>query len=56
MLPWIELLDTARAVAEFDLPMKVLGVLWWAVRDDAGRAALLTQLRQALGARATKLA
>jgi hypothetical protein len=30
VLPWIglELLDTARAVAEFDLPMRVLG-LWW---------------------------
>jgi hypothetical protein len=30
VLPWmgLELLDTARAVAEFDLPMRVLG-LWW---------------------------
>jgi hypothetical protein len=30
LLPWVglELLETARAVAEFDLPMKVLG-LWW---------------------------
>ncbi|HLK80555.1 MAG TPA: hypothetical protein VKT99_03545 [Xanthobacteraceae bacterium] len=30
LLPWIglELLDTARAVAEFDLPGRVLGV-WW---------------------------
>jgi hypothetical protein len=30
VLPWIglELLDTARAVAEFDLPMRVLR-LWW---------------------------
>ena len=30
VLPWIglELLETARAVAEFDLPMRVLG-LWW---------------------------
>jgi hypothetical protein len=30
VLPWIglELLDTARAVAEFDLPMRVLGLLW----------------------------
>jgi len=30
LLPWmgLELLDTARAVAEFDLPMRVLG-LWW---------------------------
>jgi len=30
MLPWIglESLKTARAVADFDLPMKVLG-LWW---------------------------
>jgi hypothetical protein len=30
VLPWmgLELLDTARAVAEFDLPMKVLR-LWW---------------------------
>jgi hypothetical protein len=30
VLPWmgLELLDTVRAVAEFDLPMKVLG-LWW---------------------------
>jgi hypothetical protein len=29
VLPWmgLELLDTARAVAEFDLPMRVLGVL-----------------------------
>jgi hypothetical protein len=27
MLPWM-VLDTARAVAEFDLPMRVLG-LWW---------------------------
>jgi hypothetical protein len=28
-VPWmgLELLDTARAVAEFDLPMRVLG--WW---------------------------
>jgi hypothetical protein len=24
----LELLDTARAVAEFDLPMRVLGLLW----------------------------
>ena len=24
----LELLDTARAVAEFDLPMRLLG-LWW---------------------------
>jgi hypothetical protein len=30
VLPWIglELLDTARAVADFDLPMRVLEV-WW---------------------------
>jgi hypothetical protein len=30
VLPWMSLglLDTARAVAEFDLPMRVLG-LWW---------------------------
>jgi hypothetical protein len=30
VLPWIglELLDTARAVAEFDLPGRVLA-LWW---------------------------
>jgi hypothetical protein len=30
VLPWVglELLDTARAVAEFDLPMRVLGLLW----------------------------
>jgi len=30
LLPWmgLELLDTARAVAEFDLPGRVLG-LWW---------------------------
>src|SRR5258706_16268915 len=30
VLPWIglELLDTARAVADFDLPMRVLR-LWW---------------------------
>jgi hypothetical protein len=30
VLPWIglELLDTARAVAESDLPMRVLG-FWW---------------------------
>jgi hypothetical protein len=30
VLPWIglELLETARAVAEFDLPMRVLR-LWW---------------------------
>jgi len=30
VLPWmgLELLDTARAVAEFDLPGRVLG-LWW---------------------------
>ena len=30
VLPWmgLELLETARAVAEFDLPMRVLG-LWW---------------------------
>jgi hypothetical protein len=30
VLPWmgLELLDTARVVAEFDLPMRVLG-LWW---------------------------
>jgi hypothetical protein len=30
VLPWmrLELLDTARAVAKFDLPMRVLG-LWW---------------------------
>ena len=30
VLPWmgLELLDTARAVAEFDLPMRVLR-LWW---------------------------
>jgi hypothetical protein len=30
VLPWmgLELLDTTRAVAEFDLPMRVLG-LWW---------------------------
>jgi hypothetical protein len=30
VLPWIglELLDTARAVADFDLPMRALGV-WW---------------------------
>jgi hypothetical protein len=30
VLPWIglELLDTARAIAEFDLLMRVLG-LWW---------------------------
>jgi hypothetical protein len=30
VLPWmgLELLDIARAVAEFDLPMRVLG-LWW---------------------------
>jgi hypothetical protein len=30
LLPWIglELLETARAVAEFDLPMRVLR-LWW---------------------------
>jgi hypothetical protein len=36
VLPWMgfELLDTARAVAEFDLPKRVLG-LWWG--DDACR-------------------
>jgi hypothetical protein len=30
VLPWmgLELLETARAVAEFDVPMRVLG-LWW---------------------------
>ena len=30
VLPWmgLELLDTARAVAEYDLPMRVLR-LWW---------------------------
>jgi hypothetical protein len=30
VLPWmgLELLDTARVVAEFDLPMRVLGLLW----------------------------
>jgi hypothetical protein len=30
VLPWmgLELLDTARAVAEFDLPMRVLGLFW----------------------------
>jgi len=30
VLPWmgLELLDTARTVAEFDLPMRVLR-LWW---------------------------
>ena len=30
VLPWmgLELLDTARAVAEFDVPGRVLG-LWW---------------------------
>jgi hypothetical protein len=30
VLPWIglELLDSARGVAEFDLPMRALG-LWW---------------------------
>jgi hypothetical protein len=30
VLPWmaLELRDTARAVAEFDLPMRVFG-LWW---------------------------
>jgi hypothetical protein len=30
VLPWmgLELLETARAVAEFDLPGRVLGVLW----------------------------
>jgi hypothetical protein len=33
VLPWmgLELLDTARAVAEFDLPMRMLG-LWWGDR------------------------
>jgi hypothetical protein len=37
VLPWmgLELLDTARAVAEFDLPMKVLG-LWWGSPYEAG--------------------
>jgi hypothetical protein len=33
----LELLDTARAVADFDLPMRVLGC-GGAVRDDNGRA------------------
>ncbi len=30
VLAWIglELLDTARAIADFDLPMRMLG-LWW---------------------------
>jgi hypothetical protein len=30
VLPWmgLELLETARAVAEFDLPMRVLGLFW----------------------------
>jgi hypothetical protein len=30
VLPWtgLELLDTVRAVAEFDVPMRVLGLLW----------------------------
>ena len=30
ILPWfgLELLDTARAVAEFDLPMRVMRVFW----------------------------
>jgi hypothetical protein len=30
VLPWmgLELLDTARAVAEFDLPGRALGLLW----------------------------
>jgi hypothetical protein len=30
VLPWmgLELLETARAVAEFDLPVRVLGVFW----------------------------
>ena len=30
VLPWmgLELLDTARAIAEYDLPMRVLGVFW----------------------------
>jgi len=30
VLPWmgLELLDTARAVAEFDAPMRVSGLLW----------------------------
>jgi hypothetical protein len=30
VLPWmgLEMLETARAVAEFDLPMRVLGVFW----------------------------
>jgi hypothetical protein len=39
VLPWmgLEVLDTARAVAEFDLPMRVLG-LWYAITDGGGRA------------------
>ena len=30
VLPWmgLELLETARALAEFDLPMRVLGLFW----------------------------
>jgi hypothetical protein len=38
VLPWmgLQLLETARAVAEFDLPGRVLG-LWWGNRDDASR-------------------
>jgi hypothetical protein len=41
-LPWmgLELLDTARTVAEFDLPGRVLG-LWWGniMREDTAGAA-----------------
>ena len=40
VLPWmgLELLDTARAVAEFDLPMRVLGLWWGSPRGHSPRS------------------
>jgi len=45
VLAWMgfELLETARAVAEFDVPMRVLG-LFWASHHDALKLVLVVPL------------
>jgi hypothetical protein len=47
VLPWmgLELLDTARAVAEFDLPIRVLG-LWWGDHSWRRYCAAVTEARR----------